>query len=131
MSTPQRPNVGEIVWRDLTVPDAEAIQSFYADVVGWAATPHEMGDYVDFNVCLPDSQEVVAGICHARGENANVPPQWLIYVWVADVRASAQCCLTLGGRVLDGPRLMGNQLFCVIQDPAGAVVALMSENSDG
>jgi predicted enzyme related to lactoylglutathione lyase len=127
---PQAPRVGEIIWRDLTVPDAPALQSFYSEVVGWTATPHEMGDYADFNICLPDSQEVVTGICHARGENANVPPQWLLYVWVADVRASAERCRSLGGRVLDGPRPMGNQLFCVIQDPAGAVVALMSENSD-
>lgn len=128
MSAGQEPKVGEIVWRDLTVPDAEGIRSFYSDVVGWTTTPHEMGEYADFNVCLPDSQEVVTGICHARGENANVPPQWLLYVWVADVRASAERCLTQGGKVLDGPRLMGNQLFCVIQDPAGAMVALTGKN---
>lgn len=129
MSTPQAPKVGQIVWRDLTVPNAETTQSFYREVVGWETTLHEMGDYVDYNVVQPDSQEVVAGICHARGTNANVPPQWLIYVWVADVRASAERCLTCGGKVLDGPRLMGNQLFCVIQDPEGAVLALVSEGS--
>ena len=132
MSTQQQPpKVGQIVWRDLTVPNAEAIQRFYSEVIGWVATPHPMGDYSDFNIGLPDSQdEVVAGICHARGENANVPPQWLIYIWVADVRASAESARTLGGHVLDGPRLMGNQLFCVLQDPSGAVVALVGEESN-
>src|SRR5207237_1350454 len=57
-----------------------------------------------------------AGICHARGENARVPPQWLIYIAVADVAASAARCEALGGRVLDGPRPMGSHQFCVIQD---------------
>lgn len=126
MSATREPKVGEIVWRDLTVPNARDIQSFYSEVVGWVATPHEMGDYIDYDIRLPESNEVAAGICHAIGENANVPPQWLIYVRVADVRASAERCRTLGGQVLDGPRLMGSQLFCVIQDPAGAVMALVS-----
>jgi uncharacterized protein len=105
------------------------VQNFYREVVGWETSLHPMGDYADYNVILPESQEVVAGICHARGENANVPPQWLLYVFVADVRASAERCLTCGGKVLDGPRRMGSQLFCVIQDPEGAVLALVSEES--
>ncbi len=128
MSTPQEPKVGEIVWRDLTVADAQGVRGFYADVVGWSTTPHPMGDYADFNVCLPGDEDPIAGICHARGENAGVPPQWLLYVWVVDVRASAERCRALGGRVLDGPRGMGNQLFCVIQDPAGAVLALVGRD---
>ena len=128
MSGSQSPKVGEIIWRDLTVQNAESVQNFYSEVVGWTATPHEMGEYQDFDLRPLDGEEVVAGICHARGENASLPAQWLIYIWVADVRASAERCLALGGRVLDGPRLMGDQLFCVIQDPAGAVAALMSEN---
>ena len=130
MSTSQGPKVGEIVWRDLTVPNAEEIRGFYADVVGWKTTPHDMGEYADFNVLPQGSDEAITGICHARGENANVPAQWLLYVWVADVRGSAERCVALGGRVLDGPRLMGADLFCVIQDPAGAMLALTGKNTE-
>lgn len=119
------PPVGRIVWQDLTVPNAAALRDFYCAVVGWTATPHDMGDYADFNIHPPDSTDTVAGICHAQGPNANVPPQWLIYIAVADVAASAAKCVALGGAVVDGPRLMGAQQFCVIRDPAGAVVALV------
>ena len=73
---------------------------------------------------------VVAGICHARGSNAGLPPQWLVYIQVASVAASARMCQDLGGKVLDGPRRMGAQDFCVIQDPAGAVAALMGPPSE-
>jgi uncharacterized protein len=126
MSTPQEPTLGTIIWRDLTVGNAQAVCSFYQQVVGWNPTPHSMGDYEDYVMHPPGSQESVAGVCHARGVNANIPPQWLMYVRVADVDSSARRCAELGGRVLDGPRNMGKLRFCVIQDPAGAVMAIVS-----
>lgn len=115
--------VGSIAWHDLTVKNAEAVKDFYCKVVGWTASPLDMGGYADF--CMqPPGGETVAGICHARGVNAKIPPQWLIYITVADVEESAKRCMELGGKVLDGPRTVGNGRFCVIQDPAGAVAAL-------
>ncbi len=85
-----------------------------------------MGDYNDFDIKTPESGETVTGICHTRGTNANIPPQWLVYVNVADVDGSAARCLERGGKVLDGPRMMGSYHFCVIQDPAGSVIGLVS-----
>ena len=50
-----------------------------------------------------------------------------MYVRVEDVEKSANKCKESGGNVLEGPRSMGSSQFCVIQDPEGAVLALMSE----
>jgi len=33
--------------------------------------------------------------------------------------------LSSGGKLIDGPRMMGKSRFCVIQDPAGAMIALI------
>ena len=121
--------IGSIVWRDLTVSDAETTRDFYAAVVGWEAHPHPMGEYDDYEVRCPETGDTVAGICHARGTNAKVPPQWLVYVVVENVEASAKRTVELGGEVLDGPRPMGKAPFCVIRDPAGAVLGLI-ENTD-
>jgi hypothetical protein len=118
--------IGEIVWRDLTVPNAAEVKDFYAKVVGWSADEHDMGDYADFNIRTSPSEDPIAGICHARGTNANIPPQWLMYVQVDDIEAAAQRCVEAGGSVIDGPRKMGSSGFCVIKDPAGAVLALVS-----
>jgi predicted enzyme related to lactoylglutathione lyase len=126
MAQTEKQAVGAILWRDLTVPDAESIRQFYCEVVGWKSAPQDMGGYNDFNIIAPETGETVAGISHARGENARVPPQWLIYIAVADVEQSIARCRELGGRVVDGPRMMAGSRFCVIQDPAGAVAALMS-----
>lgn len=116
---------GAIVWRDLTVPDAEAIKEFYSQVIGWQTKPHPMGGYDDFNVIISDTGETIAGICHARGGNTGIPPQWLMYVEVDDLPQCVERCKELGGAIIHGPRSMGTHNFCVIQDPAGAVIGLI------
>lgn len=124
MNSPQ-PAQGAIAWCDLTVSNADAVSMFYEQVAGWTPRPHDMGDYHDYEMHDAGGQ-CVAGICHARGSNAQLPAQWLIYISVADVDAAAQRCTELGGRILDGPRAMGPSRFCVVRDPAGAVAALIS-----
>jgi predicted enzyme related to lactoylglutathione lyase len=115
---------GSIAWHDLTVKDAPRVREFYERVVGWKSSGQSMGEYEDFNMMQPESGDTVAGVCHARGVNADVPPQWLMYVIVEDVDRSAAMCHELGGKVIVAPRQMGGGRFCVVQDPAGAMCAL-------
>jgi uncharacterized protein len=116
---------GAITWTDLTVKNADEVKKFYSEVVGWESEPVEMGDYSDFNMKLPDGGEAVAGICHARGVNAALPAQWLVYIIVDDIERSASRCLEMGGKIIAGIKVMGSQgRYCVIEDPSGAVAAL-------
>ncbi len=117
--------VGAIEWRDLTVKDAVGVSDFYADVVGWKKQAVSMGDYDDFNMNL-ESGDTVAGVCHARAANADLPSQWLMYVRVGDVDASAKKVVELGGQLIKGPTVMGGETYYVIRDPAGAVLAIYS-----
>lgn len=129
MSETPQPEIGSIDWIDLTVEDAPEIRDFYSAITGWQYGPVSMGEYNDFNMTAPESGEPKAGICHARGGNADLPAQWLIYITVEDVDASAARCRELGGNVLSGPRDMAEMgRYCVIQDPAGAVAALFAFN---
>ena len=130
----KKQQVGEIVWRDLTVKDAPRLRKFYSSVVGWQTTEVPMTDakgaYADYCMNLAGKPpkkhgETVAGVCHARGVNKNVPPQWMMYVKVKSVKASVAKAKKLGGKVMDGPRSMGPMVFCVIKDPAGAVLGLI------
>ncbi len=117
--------VGTIGWTDLTVSNAEEIRNFYSDVVGWKSDPVDMGGYNDFNMNAPATDEAIAGICHARGSNADLPAQWILYITVENLDHSAARCQELGGKILAGPQSAGgSSRSCVIQDPAGAVVAL-------
>lgn len=124
MSEMTAPKPGSIFWADLTVPEAEPLRTFYGEVVGWNFSDHAMGDYVDYNVHAPETNDTVAGLCNARGVNADLPPQWLIYITVADLEYSIERCNARGGQVIAGPRAMGTSRVCVIRDPAGAVAAL-------
>ena len=120
MSSAPRP--GTITWQDLTVEDAEKVRDFYASVVGWKPEALNLGAYSDF-VMTADGAEV-AGVCHARGANAELPAAWLIYITVEDLDHSMAECQRLGGAVLGPPRSYAGGRYCIIRDPAGAVCAL-------
>jgi predicted enzyme related to lactoylglutathione lyase len=82
-----------------------------------------MGSYADFVMKAHDGEEI-AGICHARGSNADLPPVWLMYITVEDLDHSLEECYRLGGSVLTQPRSYAGGRYCVIKDPAGAICAL-------
>ena len=125
MTTPPPPPIGTVGWFDLTVPNAPVVRAFYERVAGWTATPLSMGDYDDYIMSATGTGAPVGGVCHARGKNAGLPAAWLMYITVADLEASLTACEASGGRILSAPRNAGGPArFAVIEDPAGAPVAL-------
>lgn len=130
MSEAGRPGAGRVAWTDLTTAHADTVRDFYAAVVGWTASEVDMGGYADYTMIGADGSPV-AGICHARGANATLPPVWLVYLTVNDLDASLSACRRLGGSVLEGPRAVGSQgRFAVVRDPAGAVAALYEDTTE-
>ena len=124
------PKIGTIGWFDLTVANAEQVRGFYEAVVGWKSQPVEMDGYSDYCMLPPQGDQPVAGVCHARGPNADLPAAWLIYVTVADVSQSVAACRSAGGTVVREPKEMGGALVAIIRDPAGAVCALYQPPSE-
>ena len=118
------PKPGTVGWMDLTVPNAGAVKDFYVAVTGWEPSAVSMGDYEDY--CMaPAGSGPVAGVCHARGANADLPPVWMIYITVANLDASLEQVAALGGKVVKPATGMGGYgRFAVVQDPAGAVSSL-------
>lgn len=120
----EKPKIGYISWHDLTVDDAESVSEFYSRVVGWSKLPLDMKGYNDYIMNAPDGLPA-GGVCHARGGNAYLPPQWLMYITVEDLDKSIAKCLELGGKIIGEKRKMGEQgAYCLVQDPAGAHVML-------
>ena len=128
MSDSDKGDNSAIAWIDLTVDDAESVSDFYAAVTGWVPSPVDMGDYSDFNMTSPASGEPMAGVCHARGSNADLPPVWLIYITVEDLDRSIEQCTTFGGDIVRPlTKMAGYGRYCVVRDPAGAVAALFEK----
>lgn len=115
---------GSVAWYDLTVADASAAAAFYAAVLGLHAHPVPMGGYDDFNLAPQPDATPVAGICHARGPNADLPAVWLPYFVVDDLDESVAAGQAGGGRLVSQPAGGGGGRSAVLVDPAGAAFAL-------
>ena len=122
--------IGKIGWIDLTVENGDLVKSFYEKVVGWKVHPVSMGEYDDYCMIPADESDPIAGICHAREGNKGLPSQWLLYIHVADLKASITECEKNGGKLIREARPLSGGLFAVIRDPAGAVCALFQETVD-
>ena len=119
---------GRIGWLDLTVTDATATRDFYRQVIGWSVQDVEMKDgserYADYNM-LGDDGSPLAGVCHARGVNADLPPVWMIYLLVGDLAESLRRVEEEGGKVIKKTKgTDGEWAHAAIQDPVGAYLAL-------
>jgi predicted enzyme related to lactoylglutathione lyase len=107
------------------------VREFYQSVIGWEADEFKVSDYNDYVISTAQNKQTVAGLCHARGDNANLPPQWIIYIKVHNLDESLAAARQKGGQVLVGPKPFGNARFCVLKDPAGAVFAVVEGEAGG
>lgn len=119
---------GKIMWADLTTKHAEQLCDFYKQVAGWEdeelAMRDENGEYADY-VMSTEENQTVAGICHARGVNANVPPQWIMYIAVEDIEKSMENCEKMGGKIIHKSlKKDGTYNYVLVQDPTGAVFGI-------
>ena len=90
-----------------------------------------MGDYIDYVMHTQSAGDEVAGICHKRGDNSHLPAQWMIYITVPDVDASAALCAQSGGKVLHGPiNSADGSRWYVIPNPAAAIFTLCGTSED-
>ena len=122
-------DIGKIVFLDLTIENADVVRDFYQQVVGWTPESVGMGDYADYQMKTL-SGDIAAGICHKRGPNQQQPPQWMIYITVADLDQSLAACTAHGGKILVPTREAGSSRFAVIEDPAGAVCTLYEQGAE-
>lgn len=71
--------------------------------------------------------QMVSGIMQTPPEAADMPPMWGAYVTVDDVDSMSKKAEELGGKIIfpltDIPQI---GRFCVIQDPQGAVLSIIT-----
>jgi predicted enzyme related to lactoylglutathione lyase len=135
MSEQRMPPNGAFCWNELATTDLEAAQSFYRALLGWEIKEGTApGGGMKYNEIVVDGRHVggmySTGEACAGGEDAGAPqtpPHWMSYVAVDDVDASAAKVVELGGKVCVGPLDIPNVgRFCVINDPSGAVLSLIT-----
>ena len=117
---------GAFFWNELMTPDVEGAKAFYGRLFGWEARTVPMpgpdgGAYTDFSLAgMP-----VGGALPPP--EPGIPPHWMPYIRVEDVDATAAAAVEAGGQVckaaFDVPEV---GRIAVLQDPAGAVVAVVA-----
>jgi uncharacterized protein len=116
---------GRFVWYELMTTDLAAAREFYSRVVGWGSMDTQMPgmQYWMFTA----AEKPVAGLIDlpAEARQMGVPPNWIGYVEVADVDATAAKATATGGTLNVPPTDIPNVgRFAVLADPQGARLAL-------
>jgi len=123
MSNPMKQH-GAFSWNELMTNDIDGAKAFYTKMFNW-----ELEDFdkeMPYTVVKVEGQES-AGMMSMPPEAGSMPPMWGAYVTVDDVEASAKQAEELGGKILMEPRDIPEVgRFCVISDPQGATLSLIT-----
>src|ERR671933_8018 len=95
MSKPFVPHVGAVLSADIAVPEHEREMRFYSRVLSTGHRPLWCEEDLMNNLGIP-----IIGWGARSEEDAHLPLQWMPHIQVADVAASVQRALDLGGSVL-------------------------------
>jgi predicted enzyme related to lactoylglutathione lyase len=125
MSEYKMPASGSFCWNELATTDLESAMTFYKELLGWQINESK-GTGMIYN-------EIVVGGRHVGGmykmgpEFGGAPSHWMAYVAVEDVDERARQVWELGGKVCVPPTDIPNVgRFCVVNDPTGATIALIT-----
>ncbi|MBZ0111718.1 MAG: VOC family protein [Thermoanaerobaculia bacterium] len=120
MNDPFVPRVGGILSADIAVPEHDREVRFYSRVLSTGENPLWREDLMN-NLGMP-----IIGLGERSAEYAHLPLQWMPHIQVADVAASVQRALALGGReLIHGKDDDGKSQWAVLLDPNGAAFGII------
>ncbi|WP_417597001.1 VOC family protein [Pararhodobacter oceanensis] len=119
---------GTPIWYELITGNPDAVQDFYAAVMGWGFAPMP-GGAMDYRVASAKGADI-AGLLRTPPEAQGMPDMWFFYVGVEDVDAAASKVSDLGGQVNIPPTdIPGVGRFAFCSDPQGAAFYVMRGSS--
>jgi len=126
---------GKIVWHDLLTNDPAASKRFYGELFGWEF--ESVGSFAGLKsdtayTLIRHNGRLIGGMIDTVALNNRTDiSQWVVVMSVEDVDAAAQRIADSGGTILTAPRdLQRRGRIAVVQDPAGALLALL-QTKDG
>ena len=119
---------GNFSLNELLTTDLASAKEFYGELFGWSFTETK-NIYGNSYLVIHKGNTVIGGMMLKDGiVPDDVPPLWDPYVSVDDVEASAKRVEKLGGEVVVPPTDIPNVgRFCVIRDPQGASLNLITD----
>ena len=118
---------GRFVWYELMTMDLAAARQFYDSVVGWNSTESPMPGHDYWTFKAGDTPVAGAMVLPEEARNMGAPPNWMGYVEVVDVDATASQVTASGGTVRVPPTdIPSVGRFAVIADSHGASIGLIT-----
>lgn len=115
------PGVGVVLSADIAVPEHEREVRFYSRVLSTGAKPLWREEDLMNNLGIP-----IIGLGAQSTEYAHLPLQWMPHIQVADVAASVQRALDLGGSLLmHAKNDAGESEWAVLLDLNGAAFGII------
>lgn len=122
-----RREAGRWVWAELWTDDVDAATTFYENVLGYRTVTVRDASGSEFRVMGRDQTPHASVV---RSPLPGVAPNWLAYLLVDDVNATARRVLEAGGAVLMAPQKDGfNSDIAIVSDPTGGVFALQQREA--
>ncbi len=118
--------MGRIVWPELCSPDAAGSVAFYKGLFAWGTKPESGFDTAEY-VEWQQGGTSVGGLLPMRGDHwQGVPPNWGVYVTVADCDERVAKAQSLGAKICVPPKDIPNTgRFSALMDPQGAMVNII------
>jgi len=121
-----KPVHGTFCWNELVTRDTAKAEKFYTELLSWKAETSDMPG-MKYTVFKAGNTQAAGAMDMPADVPKELPAHWMAYIAVDDVDALAKKTTELGGKVLHGPQDVPEVgRFCIIQDPTGAVVSLMT-----
>jgi predicted enzyme related to lactoylglutathione lyase len=115
------PRVGGVLSADIAVPEHERELRFYSRVLSTGPNPLWREEDLMNNLGIP-----IIGLGARSADYAHLPLQWMPHIQVADVAASVQRALALGGSALMHAKADdGASQWAVLLDPNGAAFGII------
>ena len=117
---------GMFSWNELITSDVKGAKQFYSKLLGWTLEDESNPNGMQYTRVKANNHEI-GGIMATPKEAKGMPSMWGSYVTVDDVDAMMNRVTQLGGRIIAEPRDIPHVgRFCVIQDPQGALLTLIT-----
>jgi uncharacterized protein len=118
------PVVGRFSWHELMTTDYKKAFEFYRQLFGWEKTGEmDMGGgsmYYMYGM----KGKMFGGIFNRPPEMAAMPPFWMVYIHVKDVKHAVETATKAGAFVKQPPMEVPGGMIAILGDPQGAGFAV-------
>src|SRR5271166_6536704 len=117
---------GSFCWLELATTDQTAAKSFYSSLFGWTPSDSPLGPDAVYTIFKIEGRDATAAYTMFPEQRAmGIPPNWMLYVSVANADDAAKRAKAAGGTVLkDAFDVVESGRMAVLQDPTGAVFSV-------